>query len=317
MTKSILKSSLLGVAALIVLLVLSFAAYLIYVTNSVDTINMPTNHGKVNATLFLTHDNTSPPAGAPKRPLIVALGGAEGGNVWATSRVRKLRNRFNDEGYAVLAVGYFGMPGTPEKLDRIALEGLHTAIMDAAKNPAIDGRCIAVMGGSKGGELALLLASRYPEIKSAAAIVPGNAVFVALTSAMTTSSFSHNGQALPFVPLPWRATPALITGDKRKVFEIMREDHAAVEQASIPVEKINGPVFLLSATQDEMWNSHEMSEQMMTRFKEKRFAWPHEHLAVYGGHDAPRKHMDRVLNFFNTHFKPGLADGCARAVSAG
>ena len=84
------------------------------------------------------------------------------------------------QGYAFLAVGYFGMTGTPEKLDRIALEGVHAAIMRAAANPAIEGKCIAIVGRSKGGELALLLASRYPEIKSVAAIVPAHAVFVGL-----------------------------------------------------------------------------------------------------------------------------------------
>ena len=66
----------------------------------------------------------------------------------------------------MLAIGYFAMDGTPARLDRIALEGVHDAIAHAAADPRIDGRCIAFIGGSKGGELALTLASHCPDIKA-------------------------------------------------------------------------------------------------------------------------------------------------------
>jgi uncharacterized protein len=296
----------------ILMFVVLIAAYMVYIINSVDTKNMPLNHGKVETKLFLTKDGTPAPEGAAKRPLIVGLGGAEGGNSWARNRWKPMRDQFLDEGYAVLALGYFGLPGTPERLDRIALEGVHAAIMRAASDPAIDSRCIAIIGGSKGAELALLLASRYPDIKAVAALAPGNAVFVAITDAMTTSSFSHNGESLPFVPLPWKATVPLITGDKRRVFDLMMEDRAAVERALIPVEKINGPILLMSGKQDEMWAATEMSDAMIARLTDKKFAYPHKHIALDGDHAVPTKHMNEVLTFFNVHFKPGLTNGCAR-----
>jgi dienelactone hydrolase len=306
--KTFFKWSAIALGSVIVLL----AAYMVYVINSVDTVNMPVNHGKVDAQLFLTKDNTPASQGAAKRPLIVGFGGAEGGNAWTRPRSQNMRNRFIDEGYAFLAIGYFGMPGTPEKLDRIALEGVHAAIQKAAADPAIDSRCIAVIGGSKGAELALLLASRYPDIKAVAALAPGNATFVAITDAMTTSSFSHNGEQVPFVPFPWKATIPLITGDKRKVFDLMTQDRAAVERALIPVEKINGPIMLISGTKDEMWAAKEMSDDIITRLKEKKFPYANEHLAIEGNHVVPMKHMDKALAFLNTHFKSGLANGCAR-----
>jgi uncharacterized protein len=302
--KKILKWSGITLLGLIVLLAVLIAAYTAYIMQSVDTVNMPLNHGKVETKLYLGKGE--------KQPLIVAFGGGEGGNAWTRGRWQATRDKFIDDGYAFLAVGYFGLPGTPEKLDRIALEGVNAAIQQAAKNPAIEGRCIALLGGSKGGELALLLASRYPEIKSVVAIVPANAVQVAITDALTTSSFSHNGQSLPFVPFPWRATVPLITGDKRKVFEIMSEDVAAVAAAKIEVEKINGPIFLMSATNDEWWASKEMSDDMMARLKAKQFAHVHEHLAIAGDHAAPFKHMDRARQFLNDNFKREVATGCVR-----
>ncbi|MBL8516013.1 MAG: dienelactone hydrolase family protein [Betaproteobacteria bacterium] len=299
-----LKRAALALMALVVLAVLLLAGYTAWVVRSVDPNVMPANHGKVSAKFF------PGPAAAQPKPLIVAFGGAEGRNLWASKRWEAERQKFLDEGYAFLAIGYFGLPDTPEKLDRIALEGVHAAIAEAAKRPEVDGRCVAVMGGSKGGELALLLASRYPDIDAVAAIVPGNAVFVALTDAMTTSSFSHNGQALPFVPLPWRATLPLITGDKRKVFDLMMADTAAVERALIPVEKINGPVFFLSATHDELWDSRGMSDAMMVRLKAKNFPHTSAHVAIEGNHTEPTKNLREVRKFLAENFKARAASGC-------
>ena len=300
-----LKWTAIGLSSLVVLVVLLLAGYTAWVIHSVDPAVMPANHGKVSVQFF-----PGPEADQPK-PLIVAFGGAEGRNLWASQRWEAERQKFLDEGYAFLAIGYFGLPDTPEHLDRIALEGVYAAIAEAAKRPGVDGRCVAVVGGSKGAELALLLASRYPDIDAVAAIVPGNAVFVALTPAMTTSSFSHNSEALPFVPLPWSATLALIAGDKRKVFDIMMADAAALERALIPVEAINGPVFFLSATRDELWDSKGMSDAMMARLKANGFPHAAAHVAIEGGHTAPTEHLHEVRRFLAEHFLPKVSTGCA------
>jgi pimeloyl-ACP methyl ester carboxylesterase len=302
--KKFLKWSAISLISLFVLVGLILAIYTAYIIQSVDMVNMPKNHGKVETKLYLGNGD--------KQPLVVAFGGGEGGNAWTRQRWQAERDKFIEAGYAFLAVGYFGLPGTPEKLDRIALEGVHAAIVEAAANPAIEKRCIALLGGSKGGELALLLASRYPDIKSVVAIVPASAVFVAITDAMTTSSFSHHGQSLPFVPFPWRATMPLISGDKRKVFDLMSEDKTALDAARIEVEKINGAIFLMSATNDEWWASKEMSDDIMARLKAKQFAHVYEHLAIEGNHAAPFKHLDQARRFLNDNFKREVASGCAR-----
>jgi hypothetical protein len=116
--------------------------------------------------------------------------------------------------------------------------------------------------------------------------------------------------ALPFVPLPWSATAALIAGDKRRVFDLMMADAEAVERAAIPVERINGPMFLLSATRDEYWDSRAMSDAMIARLKSHRFPYPHAHVAIDGDHVAPTRHLDEVRRFLAAHFKPRQANGC-------
>jgi pimeloyl-ACP methyl ester carboxylesterase len=275
-----------------------------YKIESFDTTTLPARYGQVDKQLFLGEGR--------RQPLLVGLGGSEGGNAWASEHWQRQRDAFLKQGYAFLALGYFGMRDTPQKLDRISLDGIHDAILATAKNPQVDGRCIALIGGSRGGELALALASRYDDIKAVVAIVPGSAVFVGDTVAMKTSPFMYHGQPLPYVPLPWSAVPDLLRGHLRPAFEKMLTNTAAVRAASIPVERINGPVYLLSADHDELWPSAEMSRAMMQRLQQHGFHRYHVHEVIEGGHAAPLEHFDRVEAFLGEHFLADSPAGCPR-----
>lgn len=280
---------------IVAVLALSLGAWMWWVVARFDTETLPARHGGVDVALFAREGG--------KRPLLVGLGGSEGGNPWASDRWRSQRERFLDQGYAMLALGYFGTPNSPQHLDRISLDGVHAAIMAAARDPRVDSRCIAVIGGSRGGELALLLASHFPEIRAVVAIVPGSAVFPALTDAMTTAGFSLHDQPLPYVPMTWGATPDLLVGNLRGAFETLMRDEAAMARAAIPVERIAGPVLFVSASRDEAWPSREMSDAMMQRLKAHRFRHHAEHLVVVGGHAEPLDEFPKMEAFLDTHFK--------------
>ena len=280
---------------IVVALALLVAAGMWGVVERFDTETLPPRHGQVDVELFARDGG--------KRPLIVGLGGGEGGNAWASARWTPQRERFLDQGYALLALGYFGTPNSPETLDRISLDGVHAAIVEAGKDPRVDGRCVAIIGGSRGAELALLLASHYPDIDAVVAIVPGSAVFPALTDAMTTGGFSLHDKPLPFVPMTWGATPYLLVGDLRGAFETIMQDRAAMQRAAIAVENINGPIQFVSASRDEMWPSKEMADAMMLRLKAKGFRHPVEHLVVQGGHGEPLDEFPKMEAFLDTHFK--------------
>lgn len=277
-----------------IVLALLLAAWIQWTIMSFDTTTLPVRHGQVDAKLYARD-------GAP-RPLLVGLGGSEGGNAWTRGMWKAQRERFLDQGYAMLAVGYFGTPNSPEHLDRISLDGIHAAIIRAAGDPRVDGRCIALIGGSRGGELALLLASLYPDIGAVVAIVPGSAVFPALNMAMTTPGFSLHGQPLPFVPVPWSATPDLLVQDLRGAFEKMMANADAMEAAAIAVERINGPVMFVSASQDEFWPSREMSDAMMARLEQHGFKHRAEHLVVQGGHGEPLDEFPKMEAFLHNNF---------------
>lgn len=278
-----------GVLGLIVLSALLMALVL-YPVLSFDTEKLPERHGQLDVQAY--------PSNAPARPLIVGFGGAEGGNSWRSARWQARREHFNALGYNLLAIGYFGMANTPKNLDRISLDAIHAAIERARlQQSGAPNACVILLGGSKGAELALSLAANFDDIDAVIGIVPGSAVFAAHTPAMNTSSWSLKDKPLPFVPVPWSATWDLINHRILAVMERAMADEAAYAAASIPVEKIRGPIYLLSATQDEMWPSTRMSEQMMARLKKHNSPYASRHIAIDGDHGEPLNHLDQLDGF--------------------
>src|SRR5205807_6507540 len=126
-------------------------------------------------------------------------------------------------GYAVLALGYFGVEGLPRSLHNIPLEYFGTALDWLSAQPGVDPQRIGVLGTSRGGELALLLGSVYPQIKTVVAYVPSNVVWGGCCNGVNEPSWTVEGR-----PLTW-ANPRA-------------RDFPAMERAAIPLEKINAAV---------------------------------------------------------------------------
>ena len=119
-------------------------------------------HGVVETILYLGDSDN--------QPLIVAFGGAEGAIDWHRNHMKTKRDSLIQKGYAILAIGYFNAEGTPRNLDRISLDAISDTIMSIAKNSKIDESKIALIGGSRGGELVLNLASRFNHFNAVIAI---------------------------------------------------------------------------------------------------------------------------------------------------
>ena len=79
----------------------------------------------------------------------------------------------------------------------------------------------------------------------------------------------------------------------------MLENAEAVAQAEIEVEKINGPILILSADQDEQWPATRMSQQLVERLVRKNFAHRYEHIVVKGMHTEPLNHFNKVYAFLD------------------
>jgi len=252
-------------------------------------------YGVVEAKLYL--GNTE------KQPLFVGFGGGGGGNDWVRNYLKGKRDSLNQKGYAVLAIGYFKSIGTPENLDRISLDAIKDTILSIAKHPKIDASKIILFGGSRGGELALNLASKYKEFNGVIAGSTSNVSFPAITIYANTASWTHNSKDIPYVSAPFKTIIPAIKGDLYAAHTMMLENKEAVKQAEIQVENINGPVLIISGKYDDQWPAPEMSEQIIKRLKEHHFKHYYEHKQLNGGHIAPLKQFNLVYDFLETHFK--------------
>ena len=253
----------------------------------------PRNHGHVDVKLFL--------ADADNQPLIVAFGGSEGGNTFASHRLKEERDKFLARGYAFLAVGYFRTETTPASMDRISLDAIHDSIVSLInRHPEINKNKVVLYGGSRGGELALNLASRYQDFHAVIAIAPSNVSLPTRFGWGATSSWSFLDEEVPYLSSERR-----VNGDFFSGLSSMLEDEEAVSRAAIPVERINGPILLLSARSDEVWPSTLMCNMMVERLKSKGFKHYVEHIAMEGSHAAAAQNSEYVFEFLEKHFSPG------------
>ena len=220
-----------------------------------------------------------PPTG--RGDVVLVLGGSEGG----LQGSQPLASRIAEHGVGALALAYFGAPGLPQTLEKVPLESLQAGIDWVRKQPGMTGRRLVVLGVSKGGEAALLLAANDPRLCAVVAGVPSSVVWAGIDMAhpatpVTVSSWTMRGKPLAFVPYadgPFRGV--------RDLYE--RSLVAAAPETAIPVEKIRGPVLLISGKADQLWPSTPMSEAVMARLEAKHFAYAHKHLAYdNAGHAA-------------------------------
>jgi dienelactone hydrolase len=245
-----------------------------------------------------------PARGNPPWPVAVLLGGAQGGLITARDRIEPLVA----SGYCVLTVAYFKAQGLPEELASVPLEFHDRAKAWLAKDARVVQGGVALIGSSKGGELALLLASRDPYVRCVVGIVPASHVFQGIAArSYPGSSWSYEGKDLPFVP--FRAGPALFRAlATREFHEVYQEALAgagtAAEPARIRVEKTQGAVLLLSARKDEMWPSTTMCDDIVARLKKESFPHACKHVVYDTGHNvgSSRAHWIEITTFLHTHY---------------
>ena len=113
------------------------------------------------------------PAGDDRRPAVLAVGGSGGGLSFADAIAPLLASH----GYTSMALAYFRMEGLPATLDRIPLEYFERALAWLARHPRVDADRIAMLGGSRGGELVLPPRCTFPSIRAVVAYVPSGLVY--------------------------------------------------------------------------------------------------------------------------------------------
>ncbi|MCA9094556.1 MAG: hypothetical protein KDA68_13785 [Planctomycetaceae bacterium] len=245
---------------------------------------------------------------------LIVLGGSEGG------KPKHLASFFSAEGYAVMALGYFKVTGASDYLDEIPLEYFDKPIKWFADRMGMENRKIVLVGGSKGAELALLLAARRSDIGGVIAISPSSVVFQGLPKVYwpPRSSWSFEGKPVPFVP--YDASRGVDPKRLLPLYQLSLTHQEFVKQAAIPVEKISGPILLLSGKEDQMWPAAEMADSIDERLSQHKFPHPFRNiqyekaghtLTEYfmiggteeGNRDARIDSSQKMLEFLETDMK--------------
>jgi dienelactone hydrolase len=226
-------------------------------------------------TLFL-------PAGPPPYPVVITLGGSAPG-IFSMPALP-----FAAQGIATLALAYFGVPSLPPELERIPVEYFGRAIKWLANRDEIRLATLGIAGGSRGGELALLIAATYPEIRAVVGWAPSGVLYAGLSqnAGVRVAAWCQGGRDLPFD----RFDPAAVDWHRRPIrltpgFLAGLSDSAATSAAEIPVEGINGPVLLISGSDDQVWSASLLAEIAVRRLRERSHPFAVEHLCYEGaGH---------------------------------
>ena len=238
--------------------------------------------GDLVANLFL-------PAGDGPWDATLVLEGVFGGFIWANEVAALLASR----GRAALAVAYFdwqGRYGLPTSLTEIPLEYFHGAIERLRGHPQVRMEDLAAVGISKGAELALLLASTYPEIQRVVAKVPSAYVWeaVRMDPKAVRSSWALDGKPLPYAVFG-ADDEFYRTLDKTLLLPFHERALAnpqALEPARIRVEHIEAKTLLVSIARDTLWPSTLMGEQVSKTMHEAGKAALVSHLVLACRHHA-------------------------------
>ena len=161
----------------------------------------------------------------------------------------------------------------PAALKLIPLETFSRALDWLRAQPRVDPTRLGVVGVSKGAEAALMVAARHRELKVVVVGVPSSVAWAGINADGPESqlSWTEGDRPVPFMPYGW-------TG-RWKGIRAFYEDGLAANAAThpdavIPVERINGPLFMVCGEADTLWPSCPMARAVQSRLAANHFRHP-------------------------------------------
>jgi dienelactone hydrolase len=228
---------------------------------------------------------------------VIVFGGSEGG----LSTGEALGAYLASLGYPALGLAYFDAPGLPQELSNVPLEYFERAYEWLVAQPEVDGRHLAVMGGSRGGELALLLGATFPWVTAVVAEAPSGVLWPNTdwsTPTFNTSSWTYQGTALPFIAEDTSFAPPSVTlwdGSKAAAIgPVLRASLSAatteqIDAATTRIEKTQGPILMIAGADDQLDPGCDLAKTAMERLEQLGHAAAHPdqlHCYAGAGHNA-------------------------------
>ncbi|MBX7067427.1 MAG: hypothetical protein K1X28_09365 [Parachlamydiales bacterium] len=219
-----------------------------------------------------------------KKPGILLLSGSDGGMPGANAIPETFIQFLVENGYAVLALAYFGVEGLPANLENIPLEYFETAIHWLRSQPQVNSQ-IGLIGQSRGAELALLLGATFRHlIQTIVASAPCDMICGGFPHPNRPAWTFRNRPIAPFLHGLSNSDPNLTEAEDLRIAtereEIPYHANTAEDpyviadlflarkkmpEAQIPVENIKCPILLLSGDQDAIWPSRLFCESIANR----------------------------------------------------
>ena len=220
------------------------------------------------------------PAGPGPHPAVMIVNGSGGGINEPRAAL------YASHGYAAFALAYFKAPGLSPYISNTPLEYLEKGLqwLRRTVQPAHD--FVALSGQSRGGELVLLLGATFAQqVSAVVGYVPSAFVHSGqnacdpqvgregptwLLDGQPLTHIWENNRTASWAPFDEGPSPHR----HERAMRTALRDAEAVARARIPVERIQGPVMLLSATDDGSWPSSVYSQ--MVRDKLAEVQHPHD-----------------------------------------
>jgi acetyl esterase/lipase len=207
-------------------------------------------------------------------PAVILLGGSEGG----LESTQLTAAWLAEHGYVALSLGYFGAEGLPPTLDGIRVELVREALSWLAERAEVDDTRFAVMGTSRGSELALEAAARFREIRAVVAVAPSAVRWPGIGG----TAWTFGGEPLGYLSSDARA-PTRTLADGRVVVHaapVFRDAVAAaspmeLDGASVHVEDAVAAVLFLGGDADAIWPSCDLARIGLDRLASSGHAASH------------------------------------------
>lgn len=206
---------------------------------------------------------------------LIFIGGSEGGFPLLFNI-----NKYRTQGIPCFSVAYFNTSNTPKHLDKININRFEDLFNKILSKKEFNNKKLILFGYSKGGELSLLLSSYFPSIKGVVVLNPSNIIFQSphsLKSNTPSSSWAFNGNELGFLEFP-RSYSKEIKGKNYRELYSKAISNSLYNFGEIKIENINGPILIVTGSDDIVWPSTSMANKMTERLNKHNFPFWYKHI---------------------------------------
>lgn len=170
------------------------------------------------------------------------------------------------------------------------------------------------MGASRNAELALIIASAFPNlihgvIAYAPSSVSWSNTVLPYNSDELKASWTLNGLDIPYIPMEKIKGNESNTIDMLEYWERGLSKTTFVEQASIKVEQINGPILLFSGNDDKVWPASKMADRIQKRLEENQYKYASQNIkydnaghSISGNPDDKSSYGTRTITIDGTSY---------------